>query len=209
MTGRIEGIVGPMFSGKSEETLRRLERARIAGQKCQFLTPTLDVRRGAGRVISNGGRRIEDYGLVPTPVHATDPIATSIERDTQVVAIDEVQFFAQRLPERDPNRWVTEPYPDPFGFRIVEEIKIQAEVFGRRIIWSGLDMNSNGEPFGPVPMLLAVSTTIDKLTAVCGCGSQFATHSFRKHSNKDEILVGAQDAYSAMCLKCYLEATQA
>lgn len=206
MTGRIEGIVGPMFSGKSEEALRRLNRARIAGQKVQFLTPTLDTRNGLGRVVTNGGRRIEDYGITPTPVHATDPIATSIEQDTLVVAIDEVQFFAQRLPFiKDQSG---ERVPNPYGYRIVEEIKIQAEVFGRRIIWAGLDMNSKGEPFGPVPMLLSVSA-VDKLTAVCKkCGSQFATHSLRISNNKDEVLVGAQESYAARCLKCYLEAHQ-
>lgn len=204
--GRIEGIVGPMYSGKSEEMLRRCERARIAGQKVQFLTPSLDTRRGVGRVVSNGGRRIEDYGFEPTPVHATNPLATSIERDTQVVAIDEIQFFnaPSFYPEGTMNEGAT-----PFGFRIVEEIKIQAEVFGRRIIWAGLDMNFRGEPFGPVPFLLAISTTVDKLTAVCKCGSQFATHSFRLVKNNAEILVGAEKEYAARCLSCYLQESHA
>lgn len=195
-----------MFSGKSEELLRRLERARIAGQKVQFLTPTLDTRRGAGRVISNGGRRIEDYGLTPTSVRSTDPIHTSILRETEVVAIDEVQFFSTSSFYSD---GTMNEGPNPFGFRIVEEIKLQAEMFGRRIIWSGLDMNFRGEPFGPVPPLLAISTTIDKLTAVCKCGSQFATHTLRITDSKEEVLVGADKDYAARCLKCYMEATSA
>jgi thymidine kinase len=196
-----------MYCGKTEEVLRRLQRAKIAGQKVQFLTPSLDTRRGAGRVISNGGRRIEDYGFEPTPVHATNPIATAIHRDTQVVAIDEIQFYNVRLPERNPNQWVIEPYPDPFGYRIVEEVKLQAEFFGRRVIWSGLDMNYLGEPFGPVPNLLAISTTVDKLTSVCKCGSQFATHTHRLVKNDDEILVGAEKEYEALCYACYLKET--
>ena len=89
--GIIEGVTGCMFCGKTEEVMRRLQRARIAGQKVQFLTPTLDTRRGVGRVVSNGGRRIEDYGLAPTPVHTVNPIAVSIERDTDVIGIDEVR----------------------------------------------------------------------------------------------------------------------
>lgn len=186
-----------MFSGKSEEAMRRLNRAKIAGQKVQFLTPTLDVRNGVGRVISNGGRRIEEIGVEPTPVHATDPIHTSIHQDTQVIVIDEVQFFAQKFDDA----------ANPLVYRIVDEIKLQAEVFGKRIIWTGLDMNSNGAPFGPVPMLLAISDSVDKLTSVCKCGSQFATRTLRLSDSKEEVLVGGNKDYAARCLKCYLEAT--
>ena len=143
--GFIEVIVGPMFSGKSEELIRRIRRAQIAKQKVQVFKPAIDDRYSIGKVVSHNGSSINAVS-----VKDASEILKLLEEDTQVVAIDEIQFFDQSLVD------------------VVREI---ADM-GKRVICAGLDMDFRGEPFGPTPYIMAIAESVDKLTAICvKCGN--------------------------------------
>jgi thymidine kinase len=176
--GWIEIICGSMFSGKTEELIRRIVRAEIAKQKVQVFKPALDHRYGINHVNSHSGKRYE-----ATVVETAADIATLIAADTEVVAIDEVQFFDWSVAE--------------LCERLANE--------GRRVILAGLDMDFRGEPFGPMPLLMAQAEAVDKLQAicmVCGAPASRTQRLIDGHpANYDDpvIMVGASEVYEARC----------
>ena len=176
--GWVEVITGPMFSGKTEELLRRLRRAVIARQKVQVFKPLLDDRYGVQQVASHSGFSMEAHALA----HARE-ILDHVRPDTTVVAIDEAQFFDQDL------------------VSVVETLAQQ----GLRVLLSGLDLDFRGEPFGPMPARLALADQVDKLHAICMvCGGP-ATRTQRlingQPARYDDpvVLVGADDFYEPRC----------
>ena len=176
-TGWIEVIVGSMFSGKSEELIRRLNRARIARQKVQVFKPTIDVRYTAEEIASHSGLK-----HLSRPVTSTAEMLQHIENDTQVVGIDEGQFFDMELVEA--------------ANRLARE--------GRRVIVAGLDQDYTGKPFEPMPQLLSVAEFITKTHAICvKCGST-ANYSQRTVESEARVEVGASDKYEARCRQCFV-----
>lgn len=176
--GWIELICGSMFSGKTEELIRRLVRAEIARQKVQVFKPALDIRYKVNKVSSHGGKYYE-----ATVVENAAEIAALLAEDVDVVAIDEVQFFD----------WT------------VAELCERLANAGRRVILAGLDMDFRGEPFGPMPLLMAQAEAVDKLQAICMvCGAP-ASRTQRlidgRPANYDDpvIMVGASEVYEARC----------
>lgn len=177
-TGSIEVVCGSMFSGKTEELIRRLVRATIAKQKVQVFKPAIDVRYAEDEVTSHAGA---NYSAIP--VEKAADIREKIENETTVVAIDEAQFF------------------DP---EIVDVAKDLADR-GVRVIVAGLDMDFRGEPFGPMPTLMAKAEKVDKLHAICmKCGNE-ASRTQRlvngKPARYDDpvVIVGASEMYEARC----------
>jgi thymidine kinase len=177
-TGRIEVICGSMFCGKTEELIRRVRRAIIAKQKVQAFKPSIDIRFGIERVTSHDGQNIE-----AKPVASPQEIIDSLEPDTTVVAIDEVQFFPDEI------------------VPLIESLASR----GLRVIVAGLDMDFRGEPFGSMPKLLSRAEEVTKLHAICVvCGEQ-ASRTQRlvngqpAHYNDPIILVGASESYEARC----------
>lgn len=170
--GRLEVICGSMFSGKSEELLRRLKRAKIAKQKFKLFKPSIDDRYSKTQVVTHSGI-VLDCNVIDSSVHLLKDVY-----DVDIIAIDEAQF----LDENTPN--------------IVEFlVKI-----GKRVIVAGLDMDSNGIPFGPMPDLLARAEKVTKVVAVCEVCGKDATHTYRREEAvKDTVLVGADDHYEARC----------
>lgn len=180
--GWIELICGSMFSGKTEELIRRLRRAEYARQKVQVFKPSLDRRYEKTMVSSHAGTKFEAQ-----VVDLATEIADLVEDDTEVIGIDEVQFF---------------------GWEIAELCNELANE-GKRVILAGLDMDFRGEPFGPMPVLMAQAESVDKLQAICVvCGSS-ASRTQRLVDgdpapyNAPVILVGAQEVYEARCRKCH------
>lgn len=180
-TGWLELIVGPMFSGKSEELIRRVTRALIAGQKVQVFKPRLDDRYDLVAVTSHSGRKLEAQ-----PITSCQQLAEQLEADTRVVAIDEGQFLDAAL------------------LTLARDL---ADA-GKRVIIAGLDQDFRGEPFGVIPQLLAYAEFIDKLTAICRCG-RAATRTQRliggrpAHYDDPIILVGAAESYEPRCRQCH------
>jgi thymidine kinase len=176
--GWIEIVCGSMFSGKTEELIRRLVRAEIAKQKVQVFKPALDDRYKSDKVSSHSG----SY-FVATVVQDAAEIATLIEEDTNVIAIDEVQFFDWAVAE------------------LCEKLANE----GRRVILAGLDMDFRGEPFGPMPLLMAQAEMIDKLQAigmVCGAPAsrtQRLIDGRPAHYDDQVIMVGASEVSEARC----------
>ncbi|MDF2545632.1 MAG: thymidine kinase [Anaerosolibacter sp.] len=176
--GSIEVVVGPMYSGKSEELIRRMKRAQIAKQKVVVFKPAIDDRYCIENIVSHNGSKLKAVRIV----HAKD-ILEYIEKDTQVVGIDEVQFFDDE---------------------IVQICKHLADQ-GVRVIAAGLDMDFRGEPFGPTPDLLAIAEFADKLSAICMTCGEPAHRTQRlingKPANYSDpiILVGATESYEARC----------
>jgi thymidine kinase len=178
--GRLEVICGSMFSGKTEELIRRVRRAVIAHQEIQVFKPVIDDRYGIQHVSSHNGQNIE-----ATPVTGANAILAQLHKKTTVVAIDEVQFF------------------DSCILDVVNQLADK----GIRVIVAGLDMDFRGEPFGSMPGLLCVAEEVTKLHAICvQCGDD-ATRTQRlvngEPANYDDpiIMVGAQEAYEARCRK--------
>jgi len=181
--GSIELICGSMFSGKTEELLRRIRRAEIARRKLQIFKPQIDSRYGVERVASHNGVAREDVVVVRT----ADEILGLVHRDTSVVAIDEVQFFDWSIAD--------------LCTRLADQ--------GRRVIAAGLDQDFRGEPFGPMPLLLALAERVDKLNAICvRCGAA-ASRTQRlidgRPARYDDpvILVGGSESYEARCRQCH------
>ncbi|MBE3591376.1 MAG: thymidine kinase [Thermoanaerobacter sp.] len=180
--GFIEAIVGPMFSGKSEELIRRIKRAQIAKQKVQVFKPAIDDRYSIDKVVSHNGTNINAISVVKA-----SEIIELLEENTEVIAIDEIQFF---------------------DHSIVDVVREIADL-SKRVICAGLDMDFRGEPFGPTPNIMAIAESVDKLTAICvKCGNP-ATRTQRlingKPAKYDDpiILVGAHETYEARCRKCH------
>ena len=181
--GYIEVVIGPMYSGKSEELIRRLKRAKIAKQNVVVFKPVIDNRYSKEDVVSHSG-----YSINAIPIKNSSEIYNYINEDTQVVGIDEVQFFDDK----------------------VVDVAIDLADKGIRIITAGLDMDFKGEPFGPTPRLLAVAEFVDKIQAICSVCGQPATRSQRlingQPAKYDEpiIQVGAVESYEARCRKCHV-----
>lgn len=181
--GWIEVIVGPMYSGKSEELIRRIKRAKIARQNVMVFKPVIDNRYSKTCVVSHDGDK-EEAICIQKAMQILDHVA----EETEVVAIDEFQFF-----DND----------------IVMVCKKLADK-NKRVICAGLDMDFRGEPFGPVPEILAVAERVDKISAICVvCGSE-GTRTQRLINGKPAkysdpiVLVGAHEAYEARCRKCHI-----
>ena len=173
--GRIEVICGPMFSGKSEELLRRLKRARIAKKKYSLFKPSTDDRYSETEVVSHSGERLECQ-VLHNSLHLSDQY--DLEQDTEIVAFDEAQFFGAQL----------------------LSLATSLANMGKRVIIAGLDMDSKGAPFGPMPDLMATAEEVLKLNAVCEACGEPATHTFRLTADREEqVLVGAGDYYQARC----------
>ena len=180
--GWVEVICGSMFSGKTEELIRRVRRAQIARQKVQVFKPSLDDRYTLEKVTSHNG-----MGLDATLITEAREILDWVEPDTAVVAIDEVQFF---------------------DWTIAGVCNTLAEN-GKRVIVTGLDMDFRGEPFGPMPLLMAEAERVDKLSAICVvCGAP-ASRTQRlidgQPASYDDpvIMVGASEVYEARCRHCH------
>jgi thymidine kinase len=174
-SGWIEVICGSMFSGKTEELIRRIKRARIANQKIQIFKPLTDNRYHVENVVSH-----DDNAIKSLPVSSSLEIIKFLE-DVNVVGIDEAQFFDEKLPE------------------VCQKLAIR----GIRVIVAGLDMDFRGKPFGPIPHLLSVSEYITKVHAICPHCGNLATHSYRLSEDKDTIVLGEKDKYEPRCRVCY------
>ena len=175
--GWIEVIAGSMFSGKSEELIRRLRRAKIARQKVQVFKPKIDVRYAHDHIVSHSEMRHES-GSVETAAE----ILALAEPDTEVIGIDEGQFFDQELVD--------------VANRLARR--------GVRVIIAGLDQDYTGRPFEPMPQLLAVAEYITKTHAICVRCGQPANYSQRIVASEERVVVGAADSYEARCRRCFV-----
>ena len=173
--GWIEVICGCMFSGKTEELIRRLRRASFAGLKVEIFKPSLDKRYSETRVVSH-----DDKSIISTPVDNASAILLYVG-DVDVVGIDEAQFF---------------------DASIVEVCNKLADD-GIRIVVAGLDMDFMGKPFGPMPALLAIAEYVTKVHAICMRCGNLAQYSFRKSEEEQVVLLGEKNLYEPLCRKCY------
>ncbi|MCU7548017.1 thymidine kinase [Chitinophagaceae bacterium LB-8] len=174
--GWIEVICGSMFSGKTEELIRRLKRAMIANLKVKIFKPSMDVRFDEAKIVSH-----DTNSIISTPIDHSSQIL-ELADDADVVALDEVQFFDDDITE----------ICDELAFR------------GIRVIVAGLDMDYQGKPFGPVPSLLAKADYVTKLHAICVQCGHIANYSYRKTPNQEKIMLGEKDVYEPRCRRCYL-----
>ena len=174
--GWIEVITGSMFSGKSEELIRRLRRAQIARQRVQIFKPAVDTRYAADHIVSHSEMRIPS-----ATVNGSRALLDQVTADTEVVGIDEGQFFDAELPA------------------VCNTLADQ----GKRVIVAGLDQDYLGRPFEPMPALLAIAEYITKTLAICMvCGAP-ANHTQRLVVSTARVLVGAQGTYEARCRRCF------
>ena len=174
--GWIEVVVGSMFSGKSEELIRRLRRAQIARQRVQIFKPAIDVRYANDHIVSHSEMRIASE-----QVESASELLERVAPKTEVVGIDEGQFFDAELPA------VCNRLAD----------------LGKRVIVAGLDQDYLGKPFEPMPQLLAIAEYITKTLAICMvCGAP-ANHTQRLVVSGDRVLLGAQGTYEARCRRCF------
>ncbi|MCI0705897.1 MAG: thymidine kinase [Ignavibacteriae bacterium] len=174
-TGWIEVICGCMFSGKTEELIRRLRRAQIAKQKVAVFKPKVDTRYSAEHIVSHSEQTLISYAVKD----AADILKTS--SDAQVIGIDEGQFFKGDL------------------VNVCEQLANS----GKRVIVAGLDQDYRGKPFEPMPQLLAVAEYITKTLAICMVCGNPADRTQRKTAQQDRVLVGTKDIYEARCRRCY------
>jgi len=173
--GSIEVITGSMFSGKTEELIRRLRRAQFAGLKVEIFKPSVDKRYSENRVVSH-----DDKSIISTPVDNASAIIL-LAGECDVVGIDEAQFFDNSIVD------VCNKLADD----------------GLRILIAGLDMDFMGKPFGPMPALLAIAEYVTKVHAICmRCGS-LAQYSFRKSEEAQVVLLGEKNLYEPLCRKCF------
>lgn len=175
--GWIEVICGSMFSGKTEELIRRLKRVRIAEQSVEIYKPARDTRYSKDEVVSHDARSIPSRAI-QFPREILD-VAANID----VIGIDEAQFFDETLRE------------------VCEELALR----GHRVIVAGLDMDFRGRPFGPMPDLLAVAEYITKLHAICNHCGNLATHTYRLTTDAETVVLGEKDIYEARCRHCFNE----
>ncbi|WP_319502032.1 thymidine kinase [uncultured Draconibacterium sp.] len=176
--GTIEVVAGSMFSGKTEELIRRLKRAKIAKQKVEIYKPMVDVRYSETEVVSH-----DENAIHSTPVENSANILL-LAGDVDVIGIDEAQFFDKGL----------------------IDVVTQLANMGIRVIVAGLDMDFKGEPFGPIPGLMAVADYITKVHAICvRCGS-IAQFSHRLSEKEQVVLLGEKDIYEPLCRSCYNKA---
>jgi len=176
-TGWIEVICGSMFSGKTEELIRRLNRARIAKQKVEIFKPATDTRYSEVQIVTH-----DAHAIPSTPVQSASQILLMVH-DVNVVGIDEAQFFDSE---------------------ITSVCNTMANN-GIRVLVAGLDMDYMGVPFGPMPSLIASAEYITKLHAICMSCGDLAHYSHRIVKNEQQVLLGEKDAYEPLCRKCFLE----
>ncbi|MBT4775229.1 MAG: thymidine kinase [Crocinitomicaceae bacterium] len=177
--GWIEVVCGSMFSGKTEELIRRMKRAEFAKQKVEIFKPVIDTRYDDEAVVSHNDNTIRS-----TPVPSSSNILL-LATDVDVVGIDEAQFFDDQLPH----------------------VCRQLANGGIRVIIAGLDMDYKGEPFGPIPALMAQAEFVTKVHAIClHCGN-LASHSYRKAEGDNLVLLGETDEYEPLCRTCFNWAT--
>jgi thymidine kinase len=174
--GWIEVIVGSMFSGKSEELIRRLRRAQIARQRVQIFKPAVDSRYGDGHIVSHNELRIPSEQAT-----SARDLASRVRPETEVVGIDEGQFFDAELPA------------------VCSDLASR----GVRVIVAGLDQDYLGKPFEPMPQLLAVAEYITKTRAICMVCGNPANHTQRLVASTDRVLLGAIGTYEARCRRCF------
>jgi thymidine kinase len=175
--GWIEVICGSMFSGKTEELIRRLKRAQYANLKVEIFKPVIDTRYDEEKIVSHDSNSIKS-----TPVNSSANLLL-ISSNIDVVGIDEAQFFDDGLPE------------------VIDILAGR----GIRIIVAGLDMDFMGQPFGPIPALMSKAEYVTKVHAICMVCGDFATHSFRTASSDLKLLLGEKDSYEPRCRICFNE----
>ncbi|WP_294357879.1 thymidine kinase [uncultured Clostridium sp.] len=180
--GCIEVVCGPMYSGKSEELIRRIRRAEIAKQKVQVFKPTIDDRYDKQDIVSHRGDKIQGI-----PISRSEEILNYLDDDTEVIGIDEVQFFDDGI------------------IKVVNKLADE----NKRVIVVGLDTDFRGEPFNVMPQLMAIAEFVDKITAICmKCGNP-ATKTQRLIDGKPAdyndpiVLIGAKESYEARCRNCH------
>lgn len=179
--GMIEAITGPMFSGKTEELIKRITILSYGGIKTLIIKPRFDNRFSEDELISRSGLKIETHSAT-----SVDEIKSLFDKSYQAIVIDEVQFFNEDLL--------------PFLDQLAND--------GIRVIVSGLDQNFLRKPFGIMPQLLAMAENVTKLKAVCLICKRAASTSYRKTSEQSEIQLGDADEYEARCRKCHVEASE-
>lgn len=173
--GWIEVICGSMFSGKTEELIRRLKRAKIANLKVEIFKPAIDTRYHEQQIVSH-----DENSILSTPIENSQTILL-LANEVDVVGIDEAQFFDDQLPE----------------------VCDQLALSGARVIVAGLDMDYTGKPFGQMPFLLSKADYITKLHAICMKCGNIASFSYRKSFAGTQVLLGEKDLYEPRCRQCY------
>jgi thymidine kinase len=176
-SGWIEVVCGCMFSGKTEELIRRLNRALIAKQKVEIFKPAIDKRYHDVKIVSHADREIRS-----TPVNFASDILL-LAGDCEVVGIDEAQFFDDAI----------------------VEVCNQLANGGKRVIVAGLDMDFEGKPFGPMPQLLAVAEFVTKVHAICAQTGELASFSYRLNDSSSQVLLGEKDKYEARSRSAFVE----
>jgi len=174
-SGWIEVITGSMFSGKTEELIRRLRRTQFANQNLIIYKPKADSRYSKDKVVSH------DANFLESKVVSSSAEILEVPRDIHVVGIDEAQFFDMDLPE------------------VCEKLSLS----GIRVIIAGLDMDFMGRPFGPIPALMAISEYVTKVHAICPHCGNLATHSYRLSDETATVVLGEKDKYEPRCRVCY------
>ena len=178
--GSIEVIAGSMFSGKTEELIRRLKRARIAGLKVEIFKPALDTRYSDNMIVSH-----DENSIPSTPVENASMILL-LANEVDVVGVDESQFFDDAIVE------------------VCRELANR----GIRVVAAGLDMDFAGHPFGPMPALMSTAEYVTKVHAICvDCGN-LANYSYRTAEDTSVVLLGEKEAYKPLCRRCYNRNTQ-
>lgn len=173
--GSIEIICGSMFSGKTEELIRRIRRAQFANQIIKIFKPSIDVRYSESEVVSH-----DSSSIASTPVSSASDILNKID-NAQVIGIDETQFFDESIVE------------------VVTELANK----GKRVIIAGLDMDFAGKPFGSIPKLMAIAEDVQKVHAICVKCGNLANHSHRLSKNSDLVVLGEKDVYEPLCRQCF------
>ncbi len=177
-TGCIEVICGSMFSGKTEELIRRINRVKIAKRNIMIFKPSLDYRYSERDIVSHTHSSSEAI-----PVQSAQVIANTVTDDVDVVAIDEAQFFDAEL------------------VKVVNALASS----GKRVILAGLDMDYLGQPFGPMPELMAIADDVYKCRAICMKCGHLANYSYRIAKGVDQVLIGEKQEYMPLCRACYHE----
>lgn len=173
--GWIEVICGSMFSGKTEELIRRLKRARIANQKVEIFKPSIDVRYDDVKIVSH-----DENSIHSTPVDSSQTLLLMAQH-VDVIGVDEAQFFDSEIAN------------------VCDELAYR----GVRVIVAGLDMDFAGKPFGQMPFLMAKADYVTKLHAICVKCGNIANYSYRIIPNEEQIMLGAKNAYEPRCRTCY------
>ena len=176
--GWIEIVCGSMFSGKTEELIRRLKRAKFANQKVEIFKPAIDIRYSNEEVVSH-----DSHAILSTPVETSDSILL-LTGDVDVVGIDEVQFFDENI------------------VNVCQQLANR----GVRVICAGLDMDYLGKPFGPMPALMAVAEYVTKVHAICVKCGNLAQHSHRLTKSDKLVELGEKDTYEPICRHCFNKA---